>query len=175
MRAQALAEARLWLGTPYQHGQSARGVGCDCLGLVRGVWRALYGAEPCAVPAYTGDWAEVGATERLKEAFDQWLEPMPLSEARAGDVLIFRMRDNAIAKHAAILSAGDVDDTRAQLIHAYWGHAVTETWLGHWWRLRLVGAYAFPDEPDFNPTAAFGGTSPKIRGGTFYRDLSWRN
>ena len=151
MRAQALAEARLWLGTPYQHGQSARGGGCDCLGLVRGVWRALYGPEPCAIPAYTGDWAEVGTTERLKDAFDHWLEPVPLAEARAGDVLIFRMRDSAVAKHAAILSASIVDDPRAQLIHAYWGHAVTETWLGHWWRRRLVGAYAFPTATGLTP------------------------
>ena len=43
-------EARTWLGTPYLHQASVRGAGCDCLGLVRGVWRALYGREPEAVP-----------------------------------------------------------------------------------------------------------------------------
>lgn len=41
-----LAEAESWIGTPYRHGASMRGVSCDCLGLVRGIWRALYGNEP---------------------------------------------------------------------------------------------------------------------------------
>ena len=35
-----VAEARAWIGTPYRHQASLKGVGCDCLGLVRGVWRA---------------------------------------------------------------------------------------------------------------------------------------
>ena len=35
-----------WIGTPYRHQASLKGVGCDCLGLVRGVWRAVIGAEP---------------------------------------------------------------------------------------------------------------------------------
>jgi NlpC/P60 family putative phage cell wall peptidase len=39
-----LEEARSWIGTPYQHQASLKGVGCDCIGLVRGVWRAVYGA-----------------------------------------------------------------------------------------------------------------------------------
>ena len=36
----------------YRHQASLKGVGCDCLGLVRGVWRALHGAEPERAPAY---------------------------------------------------------------------------------------------------------------------------
>ena len=58
-RAEAcVAEARRWIGTPYLHQASVRGAGCDCLGLLRGVWRAVYGSEPEAVPAYTADWSE---------------------------------------------------------------------------------------------------------------------
>ena len=45
-----LTEARSWIGTPYQHQASAKGAGCDCLGLVRGVWRALWGDEPEIAP-----------------------------------------------------------------------------------------------------------------------------
>ncbi|MBN9249774.1 MAG: hypothetical protein J0I86_04210, partial [Mesorhizobium sp.] len=40
-----VAEALSWLGTPYRHQASSKGVGCDCLGLIRGVWRSLYGNE----------------------------------------------------------------------------------------------------------------------------------
>ncbi|MFD0934795.1 peptidase P60, partial [Methylobacterium trifolii] len=39
--ADVVAQARLWLGTPYRHQASLAGVGCDCLGLLRGVWRGL--------------------------------------------------------------------------------------------------------------------------------------
>ena len=44
--------ARGWIGTPYRHQASLKGVGCDCLGLVRGVWREVMGEEPEAPPAY---------------------------------------------------------------------------------------------------------------------------
>ena len=40
-----VAEASTWLGTPYRHQGSRKGVGCDCLGLVRGVWREVYGTD----------------------------------------------------------------------------------------------------------------------------------
>ena len=37
-----IAAAKEWRGTPYHHQQSQKGVGCDCLGLVRGVYEAVY-------------------------------------------------------------------------------------------------------------------------------------
>ena len=36
---------RSWLGTHYQDQASLRGVGCDCLGLARGVWREVVGPD----------------------------------------------------------------------------------------------------------------------------------
>ena len=38
-REQIVAAARGWVGTPYRHQASLKGIGADCLGLVRGVWR----------------------------------------------------------------------------------------------------------------------------------------
>ncbi len=64
-RAAIVAEAWSWIGTPYRHQASLKGVGCDCLGLIRGVWRALYGPEPEALIAYTPDWAEAQGAETL--------------------------------------------------------------------------------------------------------------
>ena len=61
---EVLAEARHWIGTPYRHGGSKCQVGCDCLGLVRGIWRSLYGREPQSVSTYSADWAEAGAVIR---------------------------------------------------------------------------------------------------------------
>ncbi len=44
--ATIVRRARGWLGTPYHHQASVKGVGCDCLGLIRGLWRELCGPEP---------------------------------------------------------------------------------------------------------------------------------
>ena len=63
-----LSEARQWLGTPYRHQASLKGVGCDCLGLVRGVWRALYGYEPEEPGPYQRGWVEPPGEERLRDA-----------------------------------------------------------------------------------------------------------
>lgn len=142
MRGEALAAARGWLGTPYRHQASLRAEGADCLGLVRGVWRELMGAEPAVVPAYEPDWAEAGGEELLWTAARLWLVEIPIERARPGDVLLFRMAPGVPAKHCAILSdeAGE-----GRMIHAYWGRAVVESWMGRWWRKRLVAAFAWPN------------------------------
>ncbi len=138
-RHAVLNEARSWIGTPYQHQASAKGAGCDCLGLVRGVWRALYGAEPELVPAYTPNWAEHQGAETLLLAARRHLRACALTEMAPGDVLLFRMDASSPIKHAAILDEG------AHLIHAYWGRAVVRSRLAPWWRARCAAAFSFPD------------------------------
>lgn len=137
-RAAILDEARTWLGTPYLHQASVKGAGCDCLGLVRGVWRALYGAEPEAAPAYTPDWAERHGEETLLGAARRHLHQIDIEAATPGDVLLFRMDAHSPAKHAAIL------DEEARLIHAYWGRAVVRSRFAPWWRARCAAAFEFP-------------------------------
>lgn len=137
MRAAALAEARRWIGTPYRHQASLLGAGCDCLGLVRGVWRALYGEEPEAAPPYAPDWAGRGGGEMLLNAARRWLAPV--ERAAPGDVLVFRYAPDAPVRHCAILSGG------AHMIHAVEGRAVCESALVPWWRGRIAGAFAFPE------------------------------
>ena len=63
-----IAAARGWLGTPYHDQASVKGVGCDCLGLVRGIWREVVGDEPLPMPPYSRDWGETGTRELLAEA-----------------------------------------------------------------------------------------------------------
>ena len=48
--------------------RACAGVGADCLGLVRGVWRELYGCDAEAPPAYSRDWAEAAAARRMLAA-----------------------------------------------------------------------------------------------------------
>jgi NlpC/P60 family putative phage cell wall peptidase len=145
MRTLAVAAARAWLGTPYRHQASLRGQGADCLGLVRGVWRDLFGREPATPPPYRPDWAEVGGEETLLQAARRWLMEIPVEGARAGDVLLFRMAPGCPAKHCAIMSEGALGGgVEPRMIHAYWGRAVVESWMGTWWRRRLVAAFAWP-------------------------------
>lgn len=137
-REDIVAEARSWLGTPYRHQASVKGVGTDCLGLVRGVYRALLRGEPEQPPAYSADWAEAGRKELLREAARRHLVEIAPETASRGDVVLFRMLRNGPAKHAAILTAP------ARMIHAYTGHAVMETAMSPWWRRRLAFAFSFP-------------------------------
>lgn len=133
-----VAEARAWIGTPYRHQASVKGVGCDCLGLVRGVWRARIGEEPETPPPYAADWAEARGEEALADAALRHLVPVDVDQFKAGDVLLFRWRAGFVAKHVAIATC---DGT---MIHAHDGAAVCEVRLAPWWRRRLAYAFAFP-------------------------------
>lgn len=130
-------EAREWIGTPYRHQHSAKGAGCDCLGLVRGVWRNVVGAEPEKPPNYSASWGEVGDTEPMLEAAARHMIPVEVAEP--GDVLIFRMKRNYVAKHCGILSVEN------KIIHAYEGEGrVAESIMGDYWKRRIVGRFRFP-------------------------------
>jgi NlpC/P60 family putative phage cell wall peptidase len=137
-RQEIVAETRTWLGTPYRHQASLKGIGCDCLGLVRGVWRAVIGDEPERAPPYAPDWAEAASGEPLADAAARHLMAIDRDAFGAGDVLLFRWRNNLAAKHAAIVTAPDL------MVHAHDGAAVTEVALAPWWRRRLAYAFRFP-------------------------------
>ena len=132
--------ARGWLDTPYQHQASLRGIGCDCLGLVRGLWRETFGAEPEVPPAYAPDWAEAGLEETLADAGRRHLVEIPPLVFEEGDVLLFRWKPHLPAKHAGIATSC------SSMIHAQEGVAVSEAPLSGWWLSRLAFAFRFPTE-----------------------------
>ena len=133
--------ARGWIGTPYRHQAATRGAGCDCLGLVRGVWREVLGGEPEVIPAYTRDWSEPSREETLWLAAAKYLDEKPVAERATGDVILFRMRDRSVAKHLGIVGLTDATPT---FIHAYSGHSVVESPLSTPWARRIVACFAFP-------------------------------
>ena len=130
--------ARDWLGTPYHDQASRRGAGCDCLGLLRGIWRELLGPETLSVPAYSRDWGETGREEVLAEAAKRVLIRIDVDQAGTGAVVLFRMRSGAIVKHCGILTAPD------RFIHAYERLGVIEEPLTPAWRRRIAFAFLFP-------------------------------
>ena len=137
-RATIVAAARGWVGTPYVHQASLRGAGCDCLGLLRGVWRVVVGVEPEAPPPYTPDWAEAAGRETLLETARRHLVEIDRTAFQAGDVLVFRWRPDLPAKHCAIACSPD------HMIHAYDGHTVQEVAIPSAWRRRIAAAFVFP-------------------------------
>jgi len=141
-REAIVAATRDWIGTPYRHQASLKGVGCDCLGLVRGVWRSVIGDEPERAPPYAPDWAEAASGEPLADAAGRHLTPIDREAFREGDVLLFRWRNNLPAKHAAIVTAPGL------MVHAHDGAAVTEVALAPWWRRRIAYAFRFPGVTD---------------------------
>lgn len=170
----ALAAARTWIGTPYHHQASVKGVGCDCLGLVRGVYAELYGRAAEDPPAYTRDLAEATGRETLLEAARRHLVEIAPTDARPGDVVIFRLRPGAMAKHCGIISGiasrdacliaankepsrdareamlTDRDQTSvaliaaSKMIHAFEGAPICEVHLSPWWRRRIAAVFRFP-------------------------------
>lgn len=141
-RDEIVQAARGWIGTPYCHQASLKGAGCDCLGLVRGLWRELVGEEPEIVPAYTPHWAESTGEESLLAGAARHLREVSVSAAQAGDVVLFRMGMGVPAKHCGVLTG------EGTLVHAYWGRNVMETRLVDWWARRIVAAFAFPGVED---------------------------
>jgi NlpC/P60 family putative phage cell wall peptidase len=141
-RSAIVAEARAWIGTPYRHQASLRSVGCDCLGLVRGVWRAVCGTEPVQVPPYAPDWAEASRREALASAAARYMVAIDPARFAPGDVLLFRWREGLVAKHAAIATTPDL------MVHAHDRACVTEVAVAPWWRRRLAYAFRFPGVTD---------------------------
>lgn len=134
-----VAQARLWIGTPYVHQAATRGAGCDCLGLLRGVWSEVTGQPLIPVPPYTADWSEPQGEERLWVEVAKRLQRKPLGDEAAGDVVLFRMRNGAVAKHVAVQS---VCGASAKFIHSYQGYGVVENAFSEPWKRRLVARFS---------------------------------
>ena len=136
-------EARQWIGTPYCHAASIKNVGCDCLGLIRGIWRAVMGDEPESPGPYRPGWIDKPGEEQLRDAARRHLIEIQITDFGAGDILMFRWRDHLPAKHVGLATSPRT------MIHAHEGASVAEVDLGIW-RKRLVYAFRFPFLRDRN-------------------------
>lgn len=137
-RSDIVLEARRWIGTPYRHQASLIGVGADCLGLVRGVWRNLYGFDAEQPPAYSADWAEASRRETLILAANRHLVRVNQDQMQPGDIVLFRFRRHLPAKHAAVVA------TPETIVHAVEGAAAVEVALSPWWKRRTAAVFQFP-------------------------------
>jgi len=134
-----VATARSWLGTPYHDQASLRGVGCDCLGLARGVWRDVVGNEPFPIPPYSRDWGETGPHEVLANGAASMLIPIAMSDVGPGALVLFRMSPRAIAKYVGILTSSD------RFIHSCERLGVVEEILTPTSARKIAFAFLFPE------------------------------
>lgn len=92
-------EATAWIGTPFVHGASVKGSGCDCLGLIKGVYEQAFDCQTPDLPVYPVDfWRDKGwhtlFLNRLRVAAD------PVATGpQAGTLLLF-------AKQGALVHLG---------------------------------------------------------------------
>ena len=140
-RARIVSVAEQWIGTPYRHQGFKQGVGCDCLGLLRGVWQAIYGSEPEKPRAYSRDWAEFDASDALMAAAARHL--VKTDRLLPGTVILFRWREGMAAKHVGIATGPD------RFIHAYERMAVTQSPLVPHWKRRIAGLFDFPEPTEY--------------------------
>lgn len=142
MNELVVAAARAWIGTPYHHQAALKHVGCDCLGLVRGIYAELIGPAE-APPPYSPDWAETKGRgeEAMLDAARRYLVEVPWKrgdQLQPGQVLVFRYRPTSAAKHAGIVVEPE------KMVHSYNRVGVTEVSLGHHWTSKIAGVFLFP-------------------------------
>lgn len=137
-----VAEIRTWLGTPYHHQASVRGVGADCGGVQRGsadalgiVWPGIL--DPFATVFLNADWYHHTRREWFLEFLQQIpaLVQVPKDDLRLADTLLFRWPGKPHA-HTGIVSAMEPS---LKMIHSDYKRGVMEEPLTPTW-LRLLGA-----------------------------------
>lgn len=134
-----VAEARAWIGTPWQHQAAVRGVGCDCTGLVRGVI-AAFGALPYELEQMSYARTPDGVT--LLRVCRKYLPEVVPAGAAPGDLLVFSWGGGP--QHLGI--AADYVHGGLSLIHALDQQGrergkVLEHRIDATWRARVVGVF----------------------------------
>jgi NlpC/P60 family putative phage cell wall peptidase len=112
-------------------------VGCDCLGLICGVWREL-GGDTIELPAYRADWRDTRHSDELLALAERRLVRAN-GQPQAGQVLLFEIGRANVPRHCGIA----VDEH--SFIHAQEGRGVVRTHLTDGWRKRIAAQFDFPE------------------------------
>lgn len=134
-RAEIVAEARLWVGTPYAHMGRVIGHGVDCYGVIEMVGRALGVYIPDGIT-----YSRIPDEEELIRNMDTYAVHIPVADAKEGDILILPW--NKKMRHMAIL-------TDRGMLHSYEPVGrVIEHAMNDVWKRRIRRAYQFPGVTD---------------------------
>ena len=137
-RAAIVAEARTWCGTRWHHGQSVKGAGADCIGLIVGVARELGIQEAAKFDAS----AEIRGYGRepdpamIQRACSAFLTPS--RELLPGNILYLRVPKVAHPIHFALVADG------GRMIHSIVTVGkVVEHRLDDVWRQRIAQVFSY--------------------------------
>jgi NlpC/P60 family putative phage cell wall peptidase len=139
-REAIVAEARTWLGVPWLHQGWRKEIGCDCIGLVRGVGHALGlfdASDENPVNARFIGYPREPNPALMRAALALYLFPAERHAIWPGDVLWLRF--DGEPRHLAILADG------GNVIHALESVGkVVEHRLDERWAQRCIGSWRFP-------------------------------
>jgi NlpC/P60 family putative phage cell wall peptidase len=132
--------AREWIGTPYHHQAALKGIGCDCIGLLIGVWREIIGNLPVEPPVYSPQWHLHQKESQLISVLENsyGFKRINCSNPPSGSVLCMGLRKGP-AHHAGIATG---DNT---FIHSFMtAKKVVEVTLDSDWRSRTHAVLVYP-------------------------------
>lgn len=142
MRSKILAEARGWLGTPYQHQAMLKGVGADCVGFVVGVGCAtgVLTLTKQEIKAYSG-YGRLPNPRQMRVVLERHCIEIPEHDVRTADIAWIEWREN-LPMHLAVI--GEHKGNRT-LLHAVAdvGRAVEHA-LTKQWDDRIVSFWRYP-------------------------------
>ena len=139
-RAEVIADAHTWIGTPFVHQARVRGVGTDCIGLVGCIGRDRGTPDGLAWAAdrVAGAYGRIPDPRTLLAGVDRYLDRIAPAVVTLADIVLMRFRDDP--QHFAIVSRLDPD----YIIHASSSAGeVVENRLDAVWRSRIVRAYRY--------------------------------
>lgn len=140
-RTRIAEQARLWIGTPYHNQAALMGVGCDCVGILQGIWLSLVGPLPAEVPPYSDQWhhhqKESLLLDMLINKFG-FIDRGVDSNPPLGSVLCFGLK-KMVAHHVGVVTGPGI------FVHAIRTvQKVQEVELGAMWVSRLHRVLDFP-------------------------------
>jgi NlpC/P60 family putative phage cell wall peptidase len=141
---EVIAEARSWVGTPYHHQAMLKGIGADCVGLIRGVSTNCGGPFDPLLWKRFENYSRTPNPRRMLEGMATFLVPVAKGdELQLADVLHLQWRGD-MPMHLAFYAT---QDGRPTIIHALAAarrvceHGFEPPWPGRVhavWRLPIV-------------------------------------
>lgn len=96
-------ETKEWCGTKWQHQASLKGIACDCVGLIRGVYRELTGKEIQTTMDYPATWHLFKEEERLLGECRKYAgEEIEFNDILPGDIITFSFKPRFVDHHIGI-------------------------------------------------------------------------
>lgn len=135
-RAEVVAEARSWIGTPFVHQARLKGIGVDCIGLISQTAKAKG-----LLQADATDYSRTPDPARMRSALTQHLDPVPFKDIQPADILWFRVISQP--QHVGLVTEVT---PKLRMVHAYSRKKMNqciEQDVGGFWRSRIVGCFRF--------------------------------